>query len=93
MPLTVVTDESRSTYRTFGLRRGTRRRVWGLRSLRRYAELMRAGRRDVGIGGDTLQLGGDVVVDRTGRLAYVFRGAGPDDRPTVDELIDAVRRC
>ena len=42
---------------------------------------------------DTRQLGGDVVVDRDGRLAYLFRSSEPDDRPAVDELVDAIRRC
>ena len=39
------------------------------------------------------QLGGDFVVGRDGRLVYVFRSKGHDDRPTVDELIEAVREA
>ena len=92
-PLVVVTDEGRSLYRAFGFERGAWWRVWGLRSIRRYAELVRGGRRDIGVDGDTLQLGGDAVIDRTGRIAYLFRGAGPDERPSVDELLDVIRRC
>ncbi len=42
---------------------------------------------------DTLQLGGDFLVDAEGRLAYGFWGQGPDDRPTVDELITAARHA
>lgn len=91
-PLIVLSDETRATYRAFGFGRGSVRRVWGWRALRRYVELVRSGRRDVGIDGDTLQLGGDVVIDRKGRVAWLFHGAGPDDRPTVDELVDVVSR-
>ena len=32
---------------------------------------------------DTLQLGGDAVVDADGRLAWVQRSRGPEDRPTI----------
>jgi hypothetical protein len=40
---------------------------------------------------DTLQLGGDFVIGRDGTLVYGFWGEGPDDRPTVDQLFDAVQ--
>jgi hypothetical protein len=42
---------------------------------------------------DTTQLGGDFVVGRDGRLAYAFRSRSVDDRPSVDDLLDAVRRA
>jgi len=42
---------------------------------------------------DTLQLGGDFVVGRDGRLVYVYRSKGPADRPPVDDLIAAARRA
>lgn len=90
MPLTVLSDESRVTYRAFGFGRGRWWRVWGWRALRRYVELWRSGRRDLGVDGDTLQLGGDVIVDREGRIAAIHRGAGPDDRPSVAWLVDQV---
>jgi hypothetical protein len=34
-------------------------------------------------------LGGDFVVDREGRLSYVYRSNGPADRPPIDDLIAA----
>ena len=69
------------------------RRVWGWRMVLRYAEIIRAD----GFSGlrrpteDTLQLGGDFLVDANGTLIYGFWGEGPDDRPEVDELIAALR--
>ena len=97
LPLTIVIDRDRAAYRSFGMGRGTWWRVWGLRSWRRYAQIVlrdgRSGiRRPVD---DTLQLGGDVVVDRDGIVAWRHEGQGPDDRPSVDrllEVVDAVRR-
>lgn len=93
LPFAVLTDEDRAGYRAYGLGRGSVWRVYGLATLRRYAQLLRRGERLQRPLEDTLQLGGDFVVGRDGRLAYVFRGSGPDDRPEVDELVEAVRRA
>jgi len=40
--------------------------------------------------GDTLQLGGDFIVDSEGQVAYATRRR-PDDRPAVDELLAVLR--
>lgn len=91
----VLVDPDRAAYRAYGLGRGSVWRVWGWRALRRYVELFPAN----GLGGlrrpteDTLQLGGDFVVAPDGTLAWGFWGDGPDDRPSVDELIDATQRA
>jgi len=88
----VLMDPARDAYRSYGLGRGSLSRIWGIRSARRYLQLIRAD----GIGGlrrpveDTRQLGGDFIVGPDGVLTYGFWGEGPDDRPSVDELIDAV---
>jgi peroxiredoxin len=87
----VLADEARAAYRAYGLGRGSWRRVWGVRTLRAYGRLLRAGRRPHLPSEDTLQLGGDFVVDPDGRVAYAYRSAGPDDRPSVDDLITALR--
>lgn len=93
LPFPVLTDPERAVYRRYGLGRGTTARVWGWRAAKRYWELIRAN----GLGSlhrpteDTLQLGGDFVIGPDGVLAYGFWGEGPDDRPDVAELVDAVR--
>jgi len=89
----VVADETRAVYRAYGLGRGPWWRVWGPGALLAYARLVRAGRKLERPTDDTLQLGGDFVVDGGGRLAYTYRSTAPDDRPPVDELIEAVRAC
>lgn len=93
IPYTLVTSEDRSAYRAYGLGRGPVWRVYGLRVLRRYASLLRRGRRLERPTEDTLQLGGDFVVGRDGSLVYEFRSTGPDDRPPVNDLVAAVRRA
>ena len=93
VPFRILLDPDRSAYRAFGLGRGSVRRVWGVRALARYLQLIGSGglrnlRRPTE---DSLQLGGDFVVAPDGTLAWAFRGDGPDDRPSVDELVAAVR--
>ena len=94
LPFPVLVDPDRSTYRAFGLGRGTVWRVWGIKAAMRYLQILRTD----GLSGlrrpteDTLQLGGDFIISPDGTLAYGFWGDGPDDRPSVDQLVDAVRR-
>ena len=96
LPFTILVDHDRHTYTAFGLGRGSVRRVWGWRAFRRYVEII-GNRGLAGVGRpteDTLQLGGDFVIGPDGVLAWGYWGEGPDDRPSVDELIaatDAVR--
>jgi peroxiredoxin len=87
----VLADETRAGYRAYGLGRGRWSRVWSLRTLGAYARLLRRGRRLHRPTQDTRQLGGDFVVDRDGRLSFVYRSERPDDRPAVDTLVAAVR--
>ncbi|HEY3701992.1 MAG TPA: AhpC/TSA family protein [Acidimicrobiales bacterium] len=91
LPYPVLADEDRHCYRGYGLGRAPVWRAYGLSTLRRYAELVRQGHRPGRPTEDTLQLGGDFVVGRDGRLVYAFRSQSPDERPAVDELVEAVR--
>lgn len=93
LPFPVLADESRATYRAYGLGRGPWWRVWGPGTIWAYARLLRRGGRLHRPTEDTLQLGGDFVIGRDGRLVYVFRSKGPSDRPPVADLVAAVRRA
>lgn len=90
-PLTVIADEERTLYRALGFKRGSVARVWGWRAAGTYARLMAKGNRPTRPTEDTLQLGGNAVIDSEGRLAWLYAGAGPDDRPPVDDFLDAIR--
>ena len=35
---------------------------------------------------DTLQLGGDTLVSADGRIAWIYRSRGPEDRPSVARI-------
>ena len=96
----VLIDRDRRAYRDYGIGRGSIRRVWGLRSAQRYLEILRTDAWRKGVRAvramdrtqkeDTLQLGANFIVAPDGTLAYAFWSEGPDDRPSVDELLGAV---
>lgn len=90
----VVTNPERDLYREFGFNRGSVRRVWGWRAARKYLSLLRSGHRiereASAAKEDTLQLGGNVIVGPDGITRWVYQGAGPDDRPTVDRLAEVL---
>ena len=93
VPFPLLSDPTRALYRRFDLARGSLRAVYGWETLRRYAQLLRRGRRPRRPTTDTRQLGGDFVIDPAGILVAAFRESSPVDRPTVDELVSAVRHA
>ncbi len=91
-PVPFVADPDRAAYRAFGLERtgwltflrpGV---VWGyLRGmLRGYLLKMPYA------GEDVLQLGGDFVLDRAGKVVFAYPSANPTDRPSVRQILDAI---
>lgn len=90
----ILQDPERQTYRAYGLGRGSMSRVWGLRTMRRYASIV--GRSGLGRlhrpTEDPLQLGGDFLVGPDGRLAWGFWSEGPDHRPGVEEIVRQIER-
>jgi len=87
----LLADPDRRTYEAFDIGRGTRWQVWGHRTLLAYARLAARGRRIQRHRGDPLQLGGDVVISRDGRISYLYRPPDPDARPPVEDLVRALR--
>jgi hypothetical protein len=88
----VLADTERALYRLLGAGRGSLRQVWSPGTLAMYVRLLWRGRRLRRPQEDTRQLGADAVIDRSGRLRRVWLPSGPDQRPTVSEIVDAVRR-
>ncbi|MEZ5102754.1 MAG: AhpC/TSA family protein [Thermoleophilia bacterium] len=90
LPYPVLTDPARSSYRAWGLGRGSVAGIWlDPRVWARYARLLARGERLRAPGSDTLQLGGDFVVDAAGRITYA-RPQERDDRPPVSQLVRAL---
>ena len=93
LPFPVLADEGRDVYRAYGLKRGAWWRVYGPGPLGRYVARLLRGAKVERPTEDTLQLGGDFVVGRDGRLVLAHRSAIPDDRVVVDALVEAVAKA
>lgn len=91
--LLVLADPDRYAYRAFGLGRGRFARVWlDPRVWARYLRLILAGARPELAHEDPLQLGGDALLDADGRIAWLYRSRGPEDRPTLAQIAAARAR-
>ena len=88
----LLANSDRSLYDAVGAGRGTLRQIWSPGTIAMYARLLRRGRRLRPPHEDTRQLGADLLIDETGRLRHIWLPQGPDLRPTISELTDAVIR-
>lgn len=89
----LLSDQHRAAYAAFGFGRAGVGRVWlDPRVWRAYAALLARGRRPRSAQDDTLQLGGDVLVDAAGLVTWIHRSRGPEDRPSINEVLAARRR-
>jgi hypothetical protein len=58
-----------------------------------YFHLLRKGRKIEDYGKDDYyQAGGDFLVDREGNVLFAYRSHNPSDRPSVDQLLEEVRK-
>lgn len=93
LPWPVLVDLDRVAYRAWGLRRATIRTVWLDPTVwARYGRLLLGGQRLRRLGGDTLQLGGDFVLDADGVITWA-RPQHADDRPPVGVLLAELERA
>jgi hypothetical protein len=93
VPFPVLLDPQRRGYAAWGMRRSSVAGVWlDPRVWARYAGQVARGERLLRLGEDTLQLGGDFVVDPAGVVVYA-RPQRRDDRPPVLALLAEVERA
>lgn len=90
-PFHLLLDRERTVYRTYGLG-SSFLRSWSPKTAWSYVKLMRAGRKWRGIQGDSVQMGGDFIVDAHGIVRLVYRSRGPTDRPAVERLMGVLRQ-
>lgn len=90
VPYPLLADRDRAAYAAWGLGRGSMLDIWAdPRVWARYAAELVRGARLRRPGTDTLQLGGDFIVNPAGTVAYA-RPQRRDDRPPVAELLRAL---
>ncbi|MDO8479124.1 MAG: SelL-related redox protein [Candidatus Rokubacteria bacterium] len=88
----LLIDRQRVLYRAYGMGRGRWSAIWGPATWWAYLRLIGRGRRLRRPTGDVHQLGGDVLVDPRGMVAFHHVGSGPADRPPVVLLLEQVRQ-
>jgi len=87
----LLLDPSRTLYAAYGMGQGTSWQVWGPATWWAYARLLARGRRPEPATGYIDQLGGDVLIDPSGRVVIHHVGEGPADRPSIDALLVPLR--
>lgn len=92
-PFPVVCDPDRQVYRDFGLLPGKARMFLSFKVMGSYlARIFQGWRVRMPVKNeDLLQLGGDFVLDQSRHLVFAYRSIDPTDRPSVLQLLDAVR--
>lgn len=94
-PYPVVGDPDRLAYKAFGLERTSLLNILRPDVLLMYLWRMLTGTR-LRVpypGEDVLQLGGDFIVDRSGKVVFAYRSRVATDRPGVSQLLAAVPRA
>ena len=89
LPWPVLIDDTRETYRAYDMLRGSIGKVYGLGTWWAYFKEFARGRWPRAARADTLQLGGDVLIDPSQRVRLHHVGRGPADRPDVAALLRA----
>jgi hypothetical protein len=87
----VYTDPARILYRALGMRHGMMR-VYNLEVARNFRRATLAGYRNFGVRGDRWQLGGTVVIESTGNVAYRFVSELAGDHGSVSDVLFALKR-
>ena len=86
----LLVDADRRLYRAYEMRKARYRHLWGCATMRAYWREARSGRFPRIPRADTVQQGGNVLIDPSGVVRLHHVGRGPADRPLIQTLL-AVR--
>lgn len=88
LPFSLLLDINLTLYRNLGLKRSVKA-VWSVSNIVGYAEEKVAGVPGAPAyeGDDLHVMGGDFVVDSTGKLVYAYSSKTSSDRPSVDDVL------
>jgi hypothetical protein len=92
IPFPCLVDAERAVYRAYGMGRGSWLRTLTPRALAPYIRQVFSGRLIRSAADqDVRQRGGDFVIGRDGRLTMAYASDDPADRPSIDQIIAAIR--
>ena len=90
-PWPVLVDGGRTLYRTYGFDRSKLRHLFGWSTMKTYFREALVGRWPRWPVSDTVQQGGDILIDPDGIVRFLYVGSGPGDRPDIDEIVEICR--
>ena len=86
----LLVDDTRETYRNYGMLYASFWDIWGPRTWWAYLKQIMKGERLGKSEGDIYQRGGDVLIDPNGIVSLHHVGAGPADRPAIGTILNKV---
>jgi len=86
----MLVDETRDTYRNYGMLAASFWDIWGLKTWRVYLGALLQGEKLRHSEGDIYQRGGDVLIDPAGIVRLHHVGEGPADRPAVEAILRTI---
>jgi peroxiredoxin len=87
----LLVDDTRETYRNYGMFSASFWDIWGPKTWRAYLKEILKGKKLIKSEGDIFQRGGDVLIDPGGTVRLHHVGVGPGDRPGVESLLSRVQ--
>ncbi|CAF1012205.1 unnamed protein product [Rotaria sordida] len=88
-PFDIYCDSDRCLYQHFGFPNKAYARVWNVQTLDYYVEQKLSGKQlptKLDKNDDPNQMGGNAIIDRNGRVIWVYKSKTPTDRPSVKQL-------
>jgi hypothetical protein len=86
----LLLDETRETYRTYGMLSASFWDIWGPKTCWAYLKALMKGEKVRHSGGDVYQRGGEVLIGPDGIVALHHIGVGPADRPAVEKILERI---
>jgi peroxiredoxin len=94
VPYPVLVDTEMASYRAWGLGHAGRARTYlSPTIIAQYAKMILFEGERLAVGGEPTQLGGDFIVDASGRIAYAHPQRSVDDRPAAVLLVRELERA
>lgn len=90
VPFPCLADPRRSSYKAFGLKRGSMVQVLGPTVMFRGLQAARKGHFVEKVVGDAFQLPGTFIIDGDGVVRYARYAAHAADHPAIGELVEAL---
>ena len=90
LPWPLLVDDTRETYRNYGMLSASYWDVWGPKTWWAYLKEIIKGKKLRKSEGDIFQRGGDVLIGPGGTVHLHHIGSGPADRPTVVTLLNKI---